>query len=301
MSMSSLPIQTGPLDPSIRLRIDGVSVSAQTPCVTTGGILYIPMGDTIRVFDSSGDALPSLATSELGISARTFDAAYDKVTNTLLFGDKNGRSSMLVAVDAATKTVKWAATGACNQVAVLPRQGMVVAISSVADRLHVQKLADGTPVASVPVRCPSNLAADTVSATVYACTWNPPKDTYAVSAFRWRSGVLEPVGKLESVPETKEAHPLTVVPAAPGRHTPHLVVGHWRRALLLVVSVPDHKVVLEHSLPAGTEVQGLAADPDGGTLVVMDRRTRAALLLPWPLPGMPPDTRPPPPSCCSVQ
>lgn len=296
-----MPIPTGPLDPSIRLRIDGVAVSAQTPCISNGGLLYIPMGDTVRVFDSSGEPLPSISTADLGISARTYDAAYDRASNTLLFGDKNGRSSMLVAVDAASKVVKWAATGACNQVAVLPRQGMVVAISSVADRLHVQRLEDGTPVASVPVRCPSNLAADALSATVYACTWNPPKDAYSVSAFAWRGGSLVPIGRLEAVPETKEGHPLTVVPPAPGRHTAHLVVGHWRQRLLLVVSLPEHAVVLRHELPEGTEVQGLAADPDGGTLVVMDRRTRAALLLPWPLPGMPPDTRPPPGACCAVQ
>ena len=297
------PPPAGPLHPSIRRRIDGVAVSAQTPCVTSGGLLYVPMGDTVRVFDASGEAMPSLATAGLGgISARTFDAAYDPTTNTLFFGDKNGRSSMLVAVDAETKVVKWAATGACNQVAVLPRQGMVVAISSVADRLHVQRVSDGTPVSSVPVRCPSNLAADALSATIYACTWNPPKDSYSVFAFEWRGSALAPAGRLEAVPESKEGHPLTVVPPAPGKHTAHLVIGHWRKGNLLVVSLPEHKLVLQHELPEGTEVQGLAAAPDGGSLVVMDRKTRAALVLPWPLPGMPPDTRGPPGGgCCAVQ
>jgi hypothetical protein len=304
------PTPLGPGD----LRIEGVAVSAQTPCVTSAGTLYIPMGAVIRAFDRTGAELDSIETSDLGISARTFDAGYDPRTNTLLFGDKNGRSSMLVALDATTKSVKWAATGACNQCAVLPRQGMVVAISSVADKLHVQRLEDGTPVASVPLRCPSNLTAEARSSFVYACTWNPPRDTYAVAAFQWRQGWLVPLGKLEAVPETRETHPLAVVPAPPGKYTPYLVVGALRKSTLLVLSLPEHALVHTHELPPGTEVQGLAAAPDGSLLVVMDRASKAALLLAWPLAGMPPDTRAPPSSlscrgggdeggggCCSVQ
>lgn len=259
------------------------------------------MGKRIRVFDRNGAEMTSLETTDLGVSERTFDAGYDPRTNTVLFGDKNGRNSMLVALDAATLAVKWAATGACNQCAVLSRQGMVVAISSVADKLHVQRLDDGTPVASVPLRCPSNLASDAVSSMVYACTWNPPRDTYAVAAFQWRSGWLLPLGKLEAVPETRETHPLAVVPAAAGKYTPHLVVGHLRKSTLLILSLPDHALVHTHELPEGTEVQGLAAAPDGSRLVVMDRASKCALLLSWPLAGMPPDLRPPPSACCSVQ
>jgi hypothetical protein len=105
-----------------------------------------------------------------------------------------------------------------------------------------------------------------------------------------------------------------VVPPAPGQRTSFLVVGTYKSASLLVLSLPDAKLVHTHVLEGmqvgvraangmliisvfsikvllytrvGTsQVFGLAADTAGTALVVVDGACGSTHLLPWPLPGM---------------
>jgi hypothetical protein len=81
--------------------------------------------------------------------------------------------------------------------------------------------------------------------------------------------------------------PLAVLPPTPGRHTSHLVVGTLGVPTLLVLSLPDRRLVHTHTLE-GMAVTGLAADPSGTALAVCDAAFAAIHVLPWPLPGMPP-------------
>jgi hypothetical protein len=64
-------------------------------------------------------------------------------------------------------------------------------------------------------------------------------------------------------------------------------VGTFREPTLLVLSLPDRRLVYTHTLE-GMEVSGLAADPSGTALAVCDTASKAIHVLPWPLPGMPP-------------
>lgn len=103
------------------------------------------------------------------------------------------------------------------------------------------------------------------------------------------SPCLVPLGPVAAVAGVgSHFRPLCVVPPAPGRSAAYLVVGALGQPLLQVVALPSLALVHTHALP-GVRVGGLAADPRGGRLLVVDSAKRRALhVLAWPLPGMPP-------------
>ena len=103
---------------------------------------------------------------------------------------------------------------------------------------------------------------------------------------------LVPLGPVEAVAGVgSHFRPLCVVPGVVGPHggsgRSHLVVGAMGQSTLLVVALPSLALVHTHVL-AGVRVGGLAADPRGQRLLVVDTaRKRALHVLQWPLPGMP--------------
>jgi hypothetical protein len=92
---------------------------------------------------------------------------------------------------------------------------------------------------------------------------------------------------VEAAGTAGKERPLAVMAPTPGRHTSYLVVGTLYEPALLVLSLPDRRLVHAHTLE-GIEVVGLAADPSGTALAVCDYTSKAIHVLPWPLPGMPP-------------
>jgi hypothetical protein len=168
---------------------------------------------------------------------------------------------------------------------VLPAQGVTVVSDLSHSVLHVHRLSDGVRVASAEAAFPTCVAADPASGTVFAST--SPTDDYRVSVFRWDGAALVAEGVVEAAGFANIDRPLAVMPPTPGRHTSYLVVGTETEPTLHVLSLPDRRLVLKHTLE-GMEVTGLAADPSGTALAVCDRISKAIHVLPWPLPGMPP-------------
>jgi hypothetical protein len=192
-----------------------------------------------------------------------------------------------VPVDAASAAVCWSAAlgGGCYGIAVLPVQGVVVVSGLIPGKLHVHRLSDGVRVASAEAASPTYVAADPASGTVYAGTGVYP--SYDVYAFHWDGAALVAEGVVEAAGTDSIWRPLAVMPPTPGRHTSYLVVGTMDKPTLLVLSLPDRRLVHTHTLE-GIRVMGLVADPSGTALAVCDTASEAIHVLPWPLPGMPP-------------
>jgi hypothetical protein len=278
-----VPVVTGMLAP---LRLEGASNDSTSTLVITGvGTLFVPETGSldVLVFSADGTPLPLLPLASLGLSTRTSNSAFDEVTATLLLADKQSDSSKLVAVEAVSKAVRWSAgTGSdCWGIAVLPAQGLVVACLERSDELRVYRLADGFHVATAHAVHPSFIAADPATATVYVDT------DYGVTAFRWNGITLLSEGAVEAAGDSDDIRPLAVVLPAPGQHTSYLVVGKRFTPTLLVLSLPDYRLVHTHTLEE-MKVVGLAADPSGTALAVCDSASNAVHVLLWPLPGMPP-------------
>jgi hypothetical protein len=292
------------------LQLEGAVNIASTPVITSDGTLYAPKRGSpdVLVFAADGTPLPPLPLAALGLSTENrCDAAafvHDFVEDTgvlLLLADIKGgtitpkHTSKLVAVDAASREVRWStALGSeCFDIAVLPAQGVVVVVSSDwrSRKLYVLRLSDGTYTASVAVREPSFIAADPVYATLYVSTFiDEYNDFCGVTTFRWDGAALVFDGFVEAAGSTNNYRPLAVVPPASGQHssgqcTSYLVVGTFYSPTLHVLSLPDRRLVYAHELE-GMQVTGLAADPSGTALAVCDRASKSIHVLPWPLPGM---------------
>jgi hypothetical protein len=260
-----------------------------TPAITRQGTLCAPRfgSHDVVVVAADGTLLPSLPLAALGLSPYTRCAAFVETTCALLLADANGASSKLVAVDAASRALRWSASlnDGCWGIAVLPAQGVVILSDGSNSKLCVHRLSDGVRVASANAVFASYFTADPASGTVYASIGARP--SRVVSAFRWDGAALVAEGVVEAAGNISTWRPLAVMPPTPGLHTSYLVVGTRDKPTLRVLSLSDRRLVHTHTLE-GMEVTGLAADPSGAALAVCDRASKAIHVLPWPLPGMPP-------------
>lgn len=84
---------------------------------------------------------------------------------------------------------------------------------------------------------------------------------------------------------------LAVVPPAAGRLRAHLVAAPIGGRVARVLELPSHRLVGTVALlPPRRRLAGLGADPHGDALVVLDRDDvggSVAVVLPWPLEGLP--------------
>lgn len=278
------------------LRLEkAVFLGGSTPVITSDGTLYAPaLGSTdMLVFAFDGTLLPPLPLDPLGLSSScnsAFVHNFGEAADTLLLANDNNFWVKLVAVDAASKTVRWSAAsirGTCDGLAVLPSYVVVIVSDRASSFLHVYCLSDGTLIASVKANEPTSVAADPASATVYVSTYHDQEDALKVSAFRWDGATLVFDGVVEAAGATDDRRPLAVMPPAPGFDSDlsYLVVGSFYSSTLHVLSLPDRRLVNTHDLE-GIKVVGLAADPSGTALAVCDGAYRNIHVLPWPLPGM---------------
>jgi hypothetical protein len=168
------------------------------------------------------------------------------------------------------------------------------------------------------------LAADPKSATVYTSILE--KGGGKVVAFRWRGGGFVRLPSLDGIIHpTGARRPLAVIyPAAERLHF-YLVVGTQRSSDLIILQLPECRVVHRHNLP-GVRVMGLSANftpaqrlglraisptkraastagsffgegseayssdfggLSGQVLYVLDGVSRDVLVFRWPLSGMP--------------
>lgn len=183
-------------------------------------------------------------------------------------------------------------------IAALPQSGVFFAPSSASETLCAFRIRDGALVNEVAARgIGGGVAVDVPSQTVFVSTPGP-----VIQSFRWVEDKLVPGGDTTAVGALgggdRVSRHIAVVPAAVGRRLSHLVVatssgGGTGHSELCVLALPALTVVHTHRLE-GVEVDGLAADPWGGALVVCTsasvpggrRGGGRVIVLAWPLVGM---------------
>lgn len=269
-------------------------------CITGVGSLLVVRGGALLRFDSDGTPLlPGIPSDALGLSGSTGGAcAYDDDTGTLLLVDASTTRGAVVAVNVRRRGVAWTTpVGVCGGIALLPALRLAVVSSGRDGALHVLSLDGGAKLASVTLPRPGPVAADPSASTVYASSIDSA-GRGVVLAWRWDAerGVLEARGAVSAAGTALGDRPLVVLPPAPGKRTPHLVVGERDGSGLSVLALPGRvRVPLPGGggagsglLPSGLRVRALAADPSGTALLAVDALMRVVVALPWPLPGMPP-------------
>jgi hypothetical protein len=244
-------VVTGMLAP---LRLEEAVMYESTPVISGDGTLYVPRYgcSDVLVFSADGTPLPSLSVACLGLSKSACGAAFCDASATLLLADVNSAASKLVAVDAVSRAVRWS-TGLgsnCYGIAALPAQGLVIVSVYSVNMLRVHMIDDGAVFATTPADDPAFIAADSSSATLYVSTGD------TVTAFRWSRSTLVPEGAVDAAGEAETYRPLAVVPPAPGQHTSYLIVGTYSDATLLVLSLPDRRLVHTHTHTGGDACHG---------------------------------------------
>jgi hypothetical protein len=252
-----------------------------SPAITLGSVIYVPLDTSaaVLVFGADGISLSPVPLAPMGLFTHTLAAAFVETTGTLLLANYSGASSKLVAVDVASRAARWSAAlgGGVVGIAALPAQGVVVVSNLSDDMLHVHRLADGARVASATSAFSTYVAGDPATVTVYVSTGAVP--SFLVSAFRWDGVALVADGVVEAAGTADFYRPLAVMPPTPGRHISYLVVGTRGTPTLLVLSLPDRRLVHSHTLE-GIKVTGLAADPSGTAIAVCDAASKAIHVLP---------------------
>ena len=256
-------------------------------------------------FAADGAELPTVPMPDLGLSEKAFVAVCDPLRKTVLVADANGAESRLVAMRRDTRSVTWStARGAmhfCHGLALLPEQSLVLASSYYGNCIQAYQTSDGSKAGEAALFQPTFLAADPVSALVFAATYKEGEGG-TVAAFQWRgiSGLTPFRAMVEAAGSTAARRPLALMPAprgGPGQSV--LVVGTQKSSELRLLALPSLELIHTHVLE-GVQVQGLGADSarhyaqagdgeDSGTpsLIVFDIASGDVLILPWPLEGMP--------------
>jgi hypothetical protein len=291
-----------PIDPSISPEIqipDVVSGYRQTPAVTRGGLIYLAAGPKIAVFGPDGAARPFIdAAEDIGLHGCAYTAACDPFSRTVFVSESRdtGEETTLVALRRDTHSLRWRSNlvNNCTGLAVLPQQDILVASSYYGNMVHALQISDGTPASSAEVFQPTYLAAEPRNALVFVSTFERGAGT--VVALQWKGSTglgLVRLHTVEAAGTTGARRPVAVLPPLHGYSKSHLVVATQKTGALLVLSLPDYRLVHTHALP-GVEVSGLGADSStlveggpGPALVVLDGASKDALVFSWPLPGMP--------------
>ena len=266
-----------------------------TPCITPDGVMFFPVrgSEIVRSFNHEGVPLPRIAVAGLGLSDNTcWSAYYGAEKPLLLLADDNDDESRLVAVDPASRAVRWAtAPGAmdgCDGIALLPPQGVCIVSSLFDKKLFAHRLSDGTCVGSIDVDgLGSFLAADPTTGTVFSNTADFDDDSYTVNSWIWTpESTFQATGIVKSVGAHGDWRPLAVIPPAPGKLRSYLLVAASGK--LHVIALPTLTLVHTHVLDGMSDVRVLAAEPSGTAIAVSDYESQAVHVLAWPLPGMPP-------------
>lgn len=117
-----------------------------------------PLPPPRQIGGDGGDLRPPLAVGRHGVS-RVLFAAFDEPTGTLVLGSHGASAHKLVAIAAASNTLRWASPIGnefrCGGLALLPRPApgappLIVHAAQFAKALCVYRLVDGARVAVLP-------------------------------------------------------------------------------------------------------------------------------------------------------
>lgn len=251
--------------------------------------------DAVSVFDAHGTSMPPLPLKDLGLTTSTAEAAINCETDNLLVLADRGSSNQLIGYDLLARSVKWAQSigVGCYGIASLANFGVFV--HSAKDQLCVRRFTDGQSVASARCASPMFIAAfertlfvDS-AATVRAFRWNGQSHGTLSLSDHVREdedlGVLAEDGHVEILHDTgsrSAGHPLAVMPPSSSSHGSFLIVGTRYSSELVVLALPERRLVHKQTLE-GMTIMGLAADPCGAALVICDGSSKSVHVLPWPL------------------
>lgn len=253
------------------------------------GSLWIPGLSEVQRIADDGSTLQVFPTAPLGLSGMLC-AVFDHETGLIVIASQNP-GLPLIAVRASTGGTAWRATeapGAVFGLAVLSAAGVVVVggYSAEPDAISVHRLSDGARLATASVRGMTYLTADQATGAVYAST-----SRGTIEVLKWDGRALVAVGPFRlapHLPANTSHNPLCIMPDADrDGGTPTLIVGVQEATDILVFAIDaagmPGALLRKQNLATGIEVVGLAADPSGCGLVVMDWSSHAARVLPWPL------------------
>jgi hypothetical protein len=265
-----------------------------TPAVSGSGRVFVPQIDSAEtlVFGYDGIALPSVDLEPLGLSTSvTIVTGVCDLTNTLILADMVEPTGRIAGIDVETHTLRWSAPAAgCRGIAVLSERGVFIAAFHATSSLHVYRIADGAllSTSSKLPGMPVYAAADPITSTVFVSVG------VQVHAYKWDGNMLLSQGVVKESEPGENYRALAWIPPSDSSPLSYLVVGTWGTSEVMVLSLPDCKLIARISLRRPPEsqraglsltVKGLAADPTGSSLVVCDNDD-GVYVLPWPLAGM---------------
>lgn len=276
------------------LVLDGMARDG-TPCVSADGRVFCPTSASIYMWGCQGEPLSNRNAGTLRLSHRTCASAYDDETRTLFLGDWDGARSVVVAVAPDDDwSVRWSTEPGrviqCGGLTVLARQGIVVASACEGRALHALRIDTGASIGPpVPANNPTYLATDSMTGTIFADT-SDGAGNFSVARWQWSEPeqALVPLGVIEAAGVATNWRPIAVMPPAPGKRLSHLIVGTYNSSVLRILALPSLELVADTSAPNDMVVWGLAADPAGTALVILDHTSRAAQVVAWPWAGLPP-------------
>ena len=120
---------------------------------------------------------------------------------------------------------------------------------------------------------PYCLAADPATSRVYIRKGY----TTELLIFRWDGLDLIPDGALCDAGEI-----FAVVPPV-GADGARLIAGRSRGRTLRVYSLPDHTLIGMHELPEGSRLNGIASDPSGAAIAIVDIDYGGIHVVAWPI------------------
>jgi hypothetical protein len=259
--------------------------SHQSPAVSSDGVLYIPTfnGDVLA-FSADGMRLPNVFRNEVKCNSIALCEAV-MGEDILVLGLPDGGRSQLCAFSKRSMgpwVQKWASkTGDFDGyvfVGAIPRLGVVFATSCNARMVFAHSLSDGTRIASVPTHHnPVYISVDPLSNLIFTTT------NRGLLCFKWDGANFVPHASLQAS-SALCAHTYHALAVVVRDTTSHLVAAAQSSSDLKVLTLPELRLVHTHSLVES--VEGLAADPSGGALVVCCQNGRRVQTLQWPLPGM---------------
>lgn len=281
-----VPLRRGGVSTPLVLRIgDSKDMMYPKPAVSSDGRIFVPvLDDLVCVWSADGEPLADIPAHGAG---GLHCVAVDDDAGLLYLG-----GNRVVALDLHNPSAppKWVSTiaapaGEDGGIAPIPNLGVVIVVNYGAETAWALRASDGTILHSIDgVMKAIHICADPVSATLFSFTSG--RDFPLRYRYMPGRGFETITGELPPVPFSgSNFHPAAWMPATSGL-PPCLVVGTWGSSEVLVLGIPDCKLLQRLELvldedESTVHVQGLACDPSGCALVVCDNRSRV-VTLPWP-------------------
>lgn len=260
----------------------------QTTCVGgKGPRVYVPRyGSTeVTVFDGLNASGPStsIPLKPLGFQSNfVCYAAFDESEGGTLYLASKGDAPHVVALDAASLTMRWRALPGSVQQAhglvVLGRTGAIAVSDTSMDAVHVFRASDGHHICSMEgVTSPSYVVYDEVGGDIFVSVKGDGPSDIVAAHWSAEEGLLGPPRYLPTITKGSYSRPMAVL--RPPSGASYLAVATFFTSSLHVYALPSLERVASHDPlmleGVATTIVGLATEPSGELLLVSDRKSEA--------------------------